>query len=223
MIETLSVAARTASRIGCEHLLALGPEGRFGGALGVDAGQSRSSIEIFFGQVDEIDARASREIVSPSRSATMRDVVPAGSADPFVLGRDRPEGVVVEDLDVGERFEVVEIGPAVARLALDGEDVRRVEEARRAVGLDLAAEPDLVLAVALDIEDLAVAGVGHVEDDARSVGGEGGRADPLGGFLEDDGGEGPVELEIVQSRIRAVLTDEGERPSRPPRGRATSR
>ena len=86
----------------------------------VDAALGRDGVAVAFGDDQHLGAVAVRH--------------------PLVLGRDRPHGVVVEEPHPPAGGEVVDVRPAVARLADHAEQAIVAEESRQHVVLDLARQ-----------------------------------------------------------------------------------
>ena len=101
----------------------------------------------------------------------------------------------------------------VPRLALDGDDGVGAEEARRPVVLILARHAGLAGPVAVDHEDLRVAGVHHLERYARSVRRHGGRGDCVGAPLEE--GRLPVDGQRRRPELEPVAGPDQEGQRRP--------
>ena len=94
-------------------------------------------------------------------------------------GRDRADGVVVEEARAASRGQVVHVGAAMPWFADHGQQTVGAEELRQQVVLDLPRQPTLAAAVTRGRVDLPVVARHHLVGDARSVEREGSRFEPL--------------------------------------------
>ena len=141
-------------------------------------------------EIRQVDAAFGRHGVAVALGHD-QDARAVGRRDPHVLGRDGPDGVVVEQARSAEARAsgsgLVQEGSAMPRLADHRDEPVAGQELRQDVVLDVPRHADLVLAVAPDEIDLPVLLRHHLERHAPAVRRDGRRVEALHALVKFQG------------------------------------